>query len=58
MNCRQATRLLSDALDRPLRAKEKIRLRYHLLLCRGCTRFGRQIRVLRQAGRAYTPGDD
>ena len=47
--CRQASRLQSDALDQPLSLPKRIGLRLHLLVCRWCRRYGKQIRFLRQA---------
>ena len=47
--CRQTARLQSDALDRPLPLSKRIGLVFHLLVCRWCRRYGKQIRFLRQA---------
>lgn len=47
--CRDASRLQSEALDRPLRTPQRIGLRIHLFLCRWCRRYGSQLRFLRQA---------
>src|SRR5262249_7826548 len=41
INCRHASRLLSNRLDRPLSWFESLILRVHLLLCASCRRFGR-----------------
>lgn len=49
LNCRQASRLLSESLDRPLPLRAKLALRMHLLMCGACTRFERQLRFLHQA---------
>ena len=51
-NCREASRLQSDALDRPLSFHKQIGLRIHLVLCQWCRRYGKQILLLRQAVRA------
>lgn len=48
-SCRQATRLQSAALDRPLTPSQKFGLRIHLCLCKWCRRYGSQIRFLRAA---------
>jgi hypothetical protein len=45
--CRQATRLQSLALERPLSLRERVGLKIHLVLCRWCKRYGIQIRFLR-----------
>lgn len=47
--CRDASRLQSEALDRPLSTPQRIGLRIHLFLCRWCRRYGSQLRFLRQA---------
>jgi len=46
-NCREAVRLQSDALDRPLSPLQRAGLWLHLLLCKWCRRYGRQIAFLR-----------
>src|SRR5207342_502274 len=48
-NCREATRLQSEALDRPLRLGQRIGLRIHLVLCKWCRCYGKQIGFLRAA---------
>jgi hypothetical protein len=45
-NCREAIRLQSAALERPLSLSQWIGLRIHLRLCVWCRRYGRQIRFL------------
>jgi len=52
-SCREATRLQSEAMDRPLRLRERIGLRIHLFLCRWCRRYGRQIGFLRAAAHEH-----
>lgn len=49
LSCREASRLQSDSLDRPLRLRERLALLLHLLLCRACTRAQRQLELLRTA---------
>jgi hypothetical protein len=46
LNCRDATRLISDGLDRSLSPAERLRLGLHLLLCTPCHRFRRAARWL------------
>jgi hypothetical protein len=47
--CRDASRLQSDALDHPLPIFKRSGLWMHLLVCKWCRRYGRQIRFLRNA---------
>jgi hypothetical protein len=48
-NCKEAIRLQSDALDRPLSWMQRLGLRIHLALCVWCSRYGKQIKLLRTA---------
>src|SRR5262245_33799248 len=47
--CRDVSRLQSQALDRSLSGPERFGLRLHMLLCKRCRRYGKQIRFLREA---------
>jgi predicted anti-sigma-YlaC factor YlaD len=51
--CKQITRLVSEGLDRELSPIERIRIRFHLMMCRGCANFARQAQVLRSMSRAF-----
>lgn len=53
MKCKQASELLSQGLDRPLSAREKLGLRLHLLICSGCCNTRKQFAFLRQALRRH-----
>lgn len=46
LNCEQAVQLISRALDRQAGWLDRLRLRVHLLICRGCARYGAQVRLL------------
>jgi len=48
--CDRASALASRGQEVPLTAGERVRLRLHLLICVHCTRFVRQIGILRRAG--------
>ena len=47
LSCKEASRLLSQAQDRPLALGERVKLRLHLAVCRACTRFARQLALMR-----------
>jgi len=49
LTCKEATRLVSQGLDRRLGLGERVALRLHLLVCDGCTQFSRQVALLRKA---------
>jgi predicted anti-sigma-YlaC factor YlaD len=48
MSCKQATHLLSQQLDRPLDRRESMSLRFHLMMCTGCTNFKQNLSFLRK----------
>lgn len=49
LTCKDASRLVSEGLERPLGWRERWALRLHLWLCDNCRRFERQIRFVRRA---------
>lgn len=51
MNCKEATQLLSQDLERKLSLPERLGLRLHLLICRGCRATERHFAFLRTAAR-------
>lgn len=52
-NCREASRLQSEALDHALTPLQRFGLRVHLLLCKWCRRYGKQIHFLRRAAHEH-----
>jgi len=50
-SCEQAARLSSKAMEQPLAPTERMLLRMHLMMCKGCTSFAQQIEFLRRASR-------
>lgn len=48
-SCKQASRLQSEGMDRPLTFLERFGLRIHLFLCKWCRRYGKQLKFLRDA---------
>ena len=51
LDCKHASRLVSQSMDRRLSLMERVVLRFHLLLCDACSNFSRQIDLLRAAVR-------
>ena len=59
-SCKEVTALLIAREDRVLPLTERVGLRMHMVLCRACPRFERQVLTMRNAmkqWRNYT-GDD
>ena len=49
LTCKEATRLVSQGLERRLGLAERLALRLHLLICDGCTNFNKQVAFLRRS---------
>ncbi|MFZ5510236.1 MAG: zf-HC2 domain-containing protein [Pseudomonadota bacterium] len=52
-SARTSPELISGGMDRPLTLGERLRLRIHLMMCRGCSNFERQMQVLRNMARRF-----
>lgn len=57
LTCRQATQLLSEKQDRSLLLREQSNLQLHLLVCRSCRRYGKQIKTLSQLSKEFKKFD-
>lgn len=51
MSCKEATQLMSQDLDRRLSPVERLGLKLHLLICRGCRATERHFAFLHAAAR-------
>ena len=49
LSCKETTRLLSQGEDRSLAFGERVALRVHLAICKGCRNVNAQFRFLRLA---------
>jgi len=57
LNCAEASRLIAERLDRPLRRPERIGLSIHLFLCKWCRRYRLQLQLIRQWVAALASAD-
>jgi hypothetical protein len=48
-NCKEASRLLSQAQEKPLSLRDRVRLWLHIRRCIACQRYQRQLAFLRAA---------
>jgi hypothetical protein len=55
LNCRHATRLISQSMDARLPWHRRLALRIHLAYCVWCRRYAAQLRFLRQAAGQLPP---
>ena len=58
LSCKEATHLMSEALDRKLSAAERVQLELHNTICKGCRNFKEQMRFLREASKRYLAPSD
>jgi hypothetical protein len=56
--CKEVSELLSQSQERPLGVGERISVRLHLFICRGCINFRAQLAFLRAAVRRYRDAGD
>ncbi len=58
LSCKEVSRLVSDSMERELPLRKRISLRVHLMMCKLCKGYKRQILFLRDAMRHYTASLD
>ncbi len=46
-NCKEVSRLVSDSMDRELGLGQRIGIRFHLMMCKYCSRFAGQLKQMR-----------
>ena len=57
LSCREASRLISLRMDRPLTPWEQSKLTVHLWLCNNCRNFSDQLGMLRKVARKAGHGE-
>jgi len=56
--CRDATELASRAMDERLPLSNRMALRFHLAICKNCTRFNQQLQEMRRLFREESAAND
>jgi hypothetical protein len=51
LSCKDVTKLLSESMDRSLPLGKRFGVRLHLLICKWCARYERQLLLIREAAR-------
>ena len=51
LTCKDVTRLVSESMDRSLPLGKRIGVRLHLLICKFCARYERQLLLIRDTVR-------
>jgi len=47
-NCRHVARLVSESMDHKLSPGRRLGVRFHLLMCRHCARYKKQLHFIRR----------
>ena len=51
-NCKAVTQIVSESMDRTLPIHHRMLIRMHLLMCKYCARFKRQLALIREICRS------
>lgn len=57
LSCKEVTQLVSESLDRDLRVYQRMSMRVHFLMCKFCSRYRKQLFILRDAIRLHCEHD-
>ncbi len=57
LSCKEAIRLVSENLDREMPLWRRMGLRLHVLMCRACSRYTRQVTALDRVVAEHYQGD-
>jgi len=58
LTCKEASKIVSESMERPLSLHERWSLRLHLWMCGNCRRFSRQMHLLRKTMRSWVHRQD
>jgi len=58
LSCKDVTQLLSESMDASLPIGKRIGVRLHLLICKFCLRYERQLLLIREAARRLAASDE
>jgi hypothetical protein len=58
LSCKDVTRLLSESMDHSLPFGKRIGVRVHLLMCKFCARYERQLLLIRETVRRLAAMED
>ena len=53
ISCKQATRLMSDAMERDLTWRERVALKCHIIVCGMCLHWGTQVESVQELMHDY-----
>lgn len=51
--CEEVTRLKSESMDSELPMRQRLAIRFHILFCQWCRKYGKQLDMIRHAAQKY-----
>jgi hypothetical protein len=58
LSCKDVTQLLSESMDTSLPISKRVGMRLHLLMCKFCARYERQLLLIRETVRQIVGAED
>jgi len=58
LSCKNVTQLISESMDHSLPLGKRIGVRLHLLMCKFCARYERQLLLIRETVRQFVGTED
>ena len=58
LSCKDVTKLVSESMDRTLPLGKRVGVRLHLLICKLCRRYERQLLLIRETARRLAAIED
>ncbi|MHB1012706.1 MAG: anti-sigma factor family protein [Desulfobacteria bacterium] len=58
LSCKDVTQLISESMDHSLPIGKRIGMRLHLLMCKFCSRYERQLLLIREAAKYLVAAED
>jgi hypothetical protein len=58
LSCKEVCCIVSESQDKTLPWHKRLRVNFHLFMCKACQQLARQMQLLRSVGRQYEENDD
>jgi hypothetical protein len=58
LSCKDVTQLISESMDASLPVGQRIGMRLHLLMCKFCSRYERQLLLIRETVRRIVAAEE
>ncbi len=58
LSCKDVTRLVSESMDRSLPLGKRVGVRLHLLMCKFCSRYERQLLLIRETAKHLVAAEE